>query len=298
MKVKTTKKRLLILISIGITIILIWSGICQLYFSGRVTPQKIRIWAKGVKYKTTFAVLKSDPYWTIKTFKKPKTAEEHFKYASKIYKNLERCMAEMPPLRMWKAKVKQIPKNIKGFEKLRKVDQLRRESMNLQNAWLKENKKWGGRFDQAIKSYRIVIDNYPESKWVDDAQFQIPMVYWLQCEFDKQLEEIERFMEKYPQKKGKDIEDWTIQYLMYSIPPPKEILLAELLEGQIPMIYQTFKGDYRRAIKEYNKLIDKYSRDPRRAFNNATLIHLLCCPILYILTFLLRIFFHKPFYLF
>ena len=265
MKAKTTKKRLLILISIGIAVILFWSGICQLYFSGRVTFQTIQYNSREILRRAVFKVINSDLYWGMMNIKKPRTAEEHFKYASRIFINLTKCIAISPQRETWKTKLREIDKDVSG------------------TGWpsiaqIKNNKKWQERFDIAVGSYREVIDTQPESKWADDAQFWIPVLYWMRGDYDNQIEELRKYIEKYPQKTSEDLEDWTIHHLMFDIPPPTKFTLAQLCELKIADVYRDGKKNYHRAIEEYNKIIDKYPQDSGLALRCANVIRMFCCP--------------------
>lgn len=68
MKIKTLNKRLIVLISIGIVVILIWSGIWQLYFSGAISPE-YRF--RRIMHKVIPVVAKSKLYWEKINHKRP-----------------------------------------------------------------------------------------------------------------------------------------------------------------------------------------------------------------------------------
>ncbi len=112
----------------------------------------------------------------------------------------------------------------------------------------------------SVKSYQAIIDNYPESRWADDAQFCIATAYHFTGNIDKAIEAYRKLITDYPEAKlePQTMMDKDLLALPETIPS-----LHALAQEQIAGIYYRLKRNYPQALIEYNKVIDNYPQDKR-----------------------------------
>jgi len=258
---KPTKKKLIILMSIGIVVIVGWSYWVNSFLSNLKPIENP--YAK-LKRMVEYNCLRSNLYWGIKYLKRPRTPEEHFKYAIRINNDIARYVRCPYP-------------KIRESQRHPRIEIPPQEVLEDRISQVQENEKWQERVNRAIKSLREVIDNHPESKWADEAQYFIIMLLYLQEKPDEQIKEMRKFIAKYPQHNFDDFEDWVFRYSYLAA--PSNVNLAALVQYRIAFIYWRDRGDYKQAIIEFNKVIDNYPQD-RIALMAAAMIKKHCSPAL------------------
>lgn len=96
-----------------------------------------------------------------------------------------------------------------------------------------------GDYPRAIREYREIVDEYPDSDLVDDALFWVGNIYYLFLqENQKAVESFRELLQKFPASNCN-------------------------FEAQknIAEIYDLKFNDYKRAIVEYQRLVDNYSKE-------------------------------------
>lgn len=270
---KSSKKRLVILLSIGIVVIVGGTYWINSFFTCRALKKdKAFFNLKPMEYPyerlkrmVEYNCLRSSLYWGIKYLKRPRTPEEHFKYAFRIGDDiLSYISCPYPKIR------KSGPSRSIKFPP-EEVEELRASQV-------RENEKWQRKIDRAIKSLREIIDNHPESRWADDALFHIPVLYLLKGDYDKEIEANREIVRRYNQYRTEDFEEWTIQHSSM-LRFLSHLNLVALAQTNIANTYCRYKKDYKQAIIEYNKVIDNYPQDIQ-AFSASRYIEKYCCPAL------------------
>ena len=224
-----------------------------------------------LKQMVEYNYLRSNLYWGIKYLKRPRTPEEHFKYAFRIKDDIERYITY--PSYPYP--------EIRESETHPGITIPPQEVMDARLSQVQENKRWQKRIDRAIKSYREVIDKYPESNWSDDAQYFLPGLYYLQGNYKKQIDEMRKFIEKHPYYKSQELEDWTRQQpTMKNLPRITKLTknLSGLAQFGIGMTYARNIKDFQQAVIEFNKVIDNYPQEVSLIYLAAHNIERLCGP--------------------
>lgn len=254
---KPTKRRLTILIVIGIVVIVGWTYLVNSFLNS-LEPTEDPY--KKLKQMVEYNYLRSSLYWGIKYLKRPRTPEEHYKCAFRINDDIWRYIT-YPSYPYPEIRESQTHPGIVIPPQ---------EVMDARLSQVQENTRWQKRINKAIKSYREVIDKYSESNWSDDAQYFLPGLYYLQGNYKKQIEEMREFIEKHPYYKPQELEDWTRQQpTMKNLPRITKLTknLSGFVQFQIGIIYTHNIKDFQQAVIEFNKVIDSYPQE-------VTLIHL------------------------
>lgn len=108
-----------------------------------------------------------------------------------------------------------------------------------------------------ISKLRYVADNYPASKWADDAQRILADLY-IGWDPEKAMNEYQKIIEKFPSSK---IEEWTLKNCTFAtfLKWINKISSADEARTQIALIYLSNLKDYKKAIEESQKIISTYS---------------------------------------
>lgn len=106
-------------------------------------------------------------------------------------------------------------------------------------------------YNQAIKEYQKVIDNYPESKWADDAQHEIGKCFEYQGNYSQALKEYQKIIDNYP--RGNKVKSAKL----------KVEIISNNSEEVLKLYTQEYKywreGKYEKAIKKCREIVTKYS---------------------------------------
>ena len=218
-----------------------------------------------LKRMVEYNYLRSSLYWGIKYLKRPKTPEEHYKYAFRIGNDIGRYIYCPYP-------------KIGKYKPQQRIKLPPREVIEVRLSQVRENVRWQRRINRAIKSLREIIDNHPESRWADDALFLIPGAYRLKGDYDREIEANREIVRKYNQYRTEDFEEWIIQHSPETHPRSR-INFVALAQTNIAVTYWKYKKNYSQAIIEYNKVIDNYPQD-KLAFAAPRYIEKHCCPAL------------------
>jgi len=125
--------------------------------------------------------------------------------------------------------------------------------------------------EEAVQIWRKIMDKYPNSKLVDDAQLKIAKFYYDKRDYEQAIKECQKIIDKYPDSNSAPAADIWIAYCYgflknYSmaIEKCKEVInkypnniYAPLAQRYIASTYEDLR-DYQQAIIEYQKVIDTY----------------------------------------
>lgn len=132
-----------------------------------------------------------------------------------------------------------------------------------------KSKSWVRKFDRMIESYGKIVTEHPKSRWADDAQYCLAYSYFIYGNWNKEIEGLKKFINKYPNAK---FEDWTVKESdkVPIFPISSKSYRGELYaytQYKIGFVYYAYKKDYGHAIVEYNKVIDNYPQSHRAALS-------------------------------
>ncbi len=129
-----------------------------------------------------------------------------------------------------------------------------------------------------ISRLRYIVDNYPKSRWADDAQRILADLYtgW---DYEKAIEEKRKIIKKFPDAKW---EEWTLKNSpvpIYYFGGPKKKTAQypadALAQFEIAFIYYRDLKNYQKAIEESQKAIDAFPNV--KPSDKGTFSHVIVC---------------------
>ena len=124
-----------------------------------------------------------------------------------------------------------------------------------------------GRYEEAIVEYQEIVDTYSEADAADQALLSIGDVHFAQQKTDDAIEAYEKLLLKYPrfstqiaisaQDRMNAVEDIEEDVRLVEEAPDEE---KDNAQYDIADIYFTVFGNYERAMKEFQKVVDKWPK--------------------------------------
>jgi len=70
-----------------------------------------------------------------------------------------------------------------------------------------------GEYEKAIEEYRAFLEQYPDSEWADDAQYDIASSYEYLEQYEEAINEYQKLIDEYPDSDLAESAQWSIDYL-------------------------------------------------------------------------------------
>lgn len=111
---------------------------------------------------------------------------------------------------------------------------------------------------EAIEAYQKVIDNYPDTKWADDAQFMIGYLqYNLLKQTDEAIKSLQKVIDNYPNSEKSQFCEGGNVHTNYRTGATAQEMIGEIYEDT--MQWGKAKEAYKKVITDYSLPANSYS---------------------------------------